>query len=424
MFKWLKKKQTQQTQNKIKTADYSVDDLASEFLQALKNEFPNDIYVYDKDAKMIELSSDKSTNDSDKSGLKITLDNFYNKLKTENEETRQDYLIRFLTQFKDGTPDTPETFKAQLYYRVRTQEEMANRTLYMNGMGAENYKPLVTEIGDLRLEFVLDREDTLSVPTADDFETQSISPSEATKITQENMARVTTDMMWQSEDGFWISPFQDDYDGARVVSLHPKGKLPISGDPILFMPSHAVCLITDKVDAAVFLRMVEMGDRLAENHRPLSARFWTFGAGGWSPLRVATDHPAYQLIHHQSVLDNLSAYGEQKRCLDEKYEKDGIDIFVANYSALQNDKGDVLSYAVLSLGVDTLLPKTDNVVIFDPDAPKKKQASEMIEWDQFISIIGTKNLVEAEGHYPMRYDFIGRLKDADFAHIRKVIAEL
>lgn len=425
MFKWLKKKTNQQSQSEVDQTSFSMDDLAAEFLSALKTHFPNDVYVYDKDTQMIEKETDDTDESSgDSSGIRISLDNFYNKLKNENAEERRNQLERLFAQFTEEAPASADEFKSQLFYRVRTSEEIANRTLYMNGMGAEDYTPLAAEIGDLRLEFVLDREDTLSIPGSDVFEEHGISPAEAAEVTQTNMTTVTTDTKWQAEDGFWISPFKDDYDGARVVALHPRGKLPVSGDPILFMPSHAICMVTDKIDAEIFAQMITAGESLAQDHRPLSKRFWTFGAGGWSPLTLAKDQPAYQLVHRQIVLDGLEAYHEQKRCLDEKYEKEDTDIFVAKYSAIQSDEGDVLSYAVLSLGVDTLLPKTDHIVFFDADAPEDNQSSEMLTWDQFTKIIGHKNMVEAKGFYPIRYDFIDRLKDADFARIRKALAAL
>ncbi|MGB0906263.1 MAG: hypothetical protein ACPGVT_02125 [Maricaulaceae bacterium] len=416
MFKWLKKKNKTQD-----GANYSMDDLAAEILDVLKSYFPNDVYLYHPETKMIEKTGVKEGEDF---GLKISLPNTFNRIKSDSPEARHEYLSRLIGQMTEDKPQDTEDFKSHIYYRVRTAEEMANRALYMKGMGAKDYNPLAAEIGDLRLEYVRDMQDTVSLLSSDDFETHALSAADAAQITQDNMIDVTSNATWQAQDGFWISPFNDDYDAARVISLHPRGKLPFEGDPIVFMPSHSICLVTDTFDADILAKMAATGQELSHEHRPLSSRFWTFGAGGWSPLTAKPDHPAYQIIYNQTVIENLSAYDEQKRCLDENYEKNGEDIFVASYSALQNDDGDIIPYAVLSLGVDALLPKTDNVIFFDHEAPEDQQTSGLIRWEVFVKIIGEDKIIECKDLYPPRYDFINRLNDNDQDRIRKAVAEL
>ena len=90
-------------------------------------------------------------------------------------------------------------------------------------------------------------------------------------------------------------------------------------------------------------------------------------------LANGLDHPSYQAfreLHFQSL---PQTYAEQKDHFDKRHEREKTDIFVAINSAMKNKAGRIASFCTWSDGVDSLLPKTDQIFLFRPEAPKDKQ---------------------------------------------------
>ena len=91
----------------------------------------------------------------------------------------------------------------------------------------------------------------------------------------------------------------------------------------------------------------------------------------------------------------------QKSLLEESYERQGIDVFVATYSVIRSDDGECSSYAVLSNGVDSLLPKTDVIMFMESeDAPPIRA-----KWEDVERACG--DLLEPMDCHPPRYRVTG-----------------
>jgi hypothetical protein len=82
--------------------------------------------------------------------------------------------------------------------------------------------------------------------------------------------------------------------------------------------------------------------------------------------------------------------------LDRIYEKKGMDLFVASYSGVKKDDGDIYSYAVWSNGVKTLLPKAEWVMFFRG----KGDLPAVARWEKVEEVVG--HLMKATDYYPER----------------------
>jgi hypothetical protein len=83
-----------------------------------------------------------------------------------------------------------------------------------------------------------------------------------------------------------------------------------------------------------------------------------------------------------------SDYEQQKKFLDEVHERDGTDIFVANYTPLRRQSGEVYSCCSWA-PCASLLPRTDEIAIFDADAQLDKGAQPvMVTWADAIEVVG------------------------------------
>jgi hypothetical protein len=122
----------------------------------------------------------------------------------------------------------------------------------------------------------------------------------------------------------------------------------------------------------------------------------------WETWLPPEDHPSYRAFRELHVQSLAQTYAEQKDLLDKRHERQQTDIFVATYSAMQNNTtGRINSYCMWSEGVDSLLPKTDQIFFFRPEAPKDKQLAARGDWDHVRSIVG--HLMEPEDSYPERW---------------------
>jgi hypothetical protein len=92
--------------------------------------------------------------------------------------------------------------------------------------------------------------------------------------------------------------------------------------------------------------------------------------------------------------------------LDAAHQRQGIDIFVASFSAVQKKDGAVVSYCVWGHGVDSLLPVTDKVAFMQHGWERPVALG---DWARAMEVVG--ELMEQTADYPRRYrvrEFPGR----------------
>jgi hypothetical protein len=95
-------------------------------------------------------------------------------------------------------------------------------------------------------------------------------------------------------------------------------------------------------------------------------------------------------------------YAIQKDLLDGLHKKTGQDIWVASYSALQeNETGKSHSYCVWTQGTDPLLPRAEEVYFLVVQGEREGQVVARASWDRVQQVVG--HLLEPQGIYPVRY---------------------
>jgi hypothetical protein len=124
--------------------------------------------------------------------------------------------------------------------------------------------------------------------------------------------------------------------------------------------------------------------------------------GGWVPFLPPPGHPQYKRYRLCQIKGFGSDYGDQKAALDELHEKTRKDIFVASYSATQNQEtGEVRSYCVWSEGVVAFLPKTDCICFFRPRDDENGDIVATAPWADAEAVLGDR--IKPVGIYPERY---------------------
>ena len=110
-----------------------------------------------------------------------------------------------------------------------------------------------------------------------------------------------------------------------------------------------------------------------------------------------------QMIDNHQFLEWANVYGSQRELLCRLHEVRSKDVFVAAYTAVQHsDSRRISSYCVWTDGVDSLLPRADDVFFTWGDEPDSEEGEHLkVRWAIVERTCG--DLMEATGDYPPRY---------------------
>jgi hypothetical protein len=124
--------------------------------------------------------------------------------------------------------------------------------------------------------------------------------------------------------------------------------------------------------------------------------------GVWESYAPDEFYP--ELMHYRFLrLQSQSQdYGEQKELMDQLHAKQGVDIFVASYSVIQNkESGALRSYCIWADGVDALMPRTDQVFFMRMREEGQGALVASASWDKVVEVVGER--MEQTEHYPPRF---------------------
>ncbi len=298
---------------------------------------------------------------------------------------------------------------SSLKLRVRTRFEIDLRRRIAAIRGSDLQYSL-EEAGELYLELVSDRENSVSTVGATQLANAGISAEEASRNARAALARMAGPDQWNPvEPGIWVSAYVDDFDFARLVALAADIRLPFEAVPIAFAPSHSTCLITDRDDEKTLLRMVEIGNDLSEDQRYISQLLWTLSAAGdWHEYRPQDDHPAAQAAAARRLAERSNQYDDQKYYLESVLEERGENIFVASFM-IYGDEDGPFTICTYTFDLPSCLPETDRVAFVDPQSRDEDSATGMMTWSDFAAAVGPEMLVRMPEEDPPRFRLMAAL---------------
>jgi hypothetical protein len=216
----------------------------------------------------------------------------------------------------------------------------------------------------------------------------------------------------ENGNGLFVSAWNDDYDGSRVLMPELLGGLPIVGNPVVSMPSRNHLLVAGSRDRAALDRLVNATAVLLESEqRPMTAQLMKFEKGKWLPFEENLPslpklrEAGFKLIHRD--------YAQQKDLLDSILAKKKKDIFVATAKAFQAKDGTgFLSLTQWTKTVVTLLPKTDRLALLSMDTREMI----IVPWSVAAEVLGAR--LQSQGMEPERYLASDYPDDSQLAKLR------
>jgi hypothetical protein len=339
------------------------------------------------------------------SGQTIFLHNFHDEYRAAPPE-RRDEALRRLT-LMGRAPETPNTYAAArsaLLPVVRPRAsfellEILDPRSPINTLRPAEWRPL-GEV--LALALVIDTPDAMKYLGPQELAQWGITFEEASAVALENLRRQSQEPLIPLAPGTCASSWRDSYANSRMLVDEVLRRCPVRGEPVVFVPHRDLLLITGSQDEEGLLRAAEIALNALQVPRPVDGRALRRTPQGWQPFLPARSSKAWQAMRKLAVYSQARDYTDQRERLDSHHEQLGVELFVADFVPYEDEQGRVFSQAVWVKGIDTLLPRTDMLVLMDSALGPEAPPLGVVRWDVVERDAGHL-LVPLEGYYPARF---------------------
>lgn len=350
-------------------------------------------FVYDKESgSIVEAGED----------IRLNLSNVYADYCELPKEDRDEFLDGVAKLIGTPPEDLPQDFsvaRPHLRPKIWTRAMVENMALRQRAEGGNQIDLPLTPLGEhLVATVVFDGDHSMRTLNHSDLENWDVSFAEAMEIAKQNLSEST--MAWgKAGDSLVFSSTGDNYDSSRILLMDQIGGMELPGDPIAIVPNRDTLAVAGLDDPNAVEMLLTMHQKTyQEEGRSLSPLPLRYQDGHWIDWVPPTNHRLRPLYDSSHNLFLTELYGEQRALMEEIQQFDPEVPFLASVMTLQKHESEPpVTMTVWSLGVDSLLPKTQLITFFDGD-----EVVASGEWGYVVSIVGDL-LQREEGYYPERY---------------------
>ena len=364
---------------------YTERKLADDIERLARKINPTYICQYNQENRETVISSQVNSNEEI---CRIFLGNMLLKVQALQRKERVPAIEAILCEYLTPSALSSDEFLASLSLRVRTKFEAHMRRMMFSQKYGSLPESVHVDKGELLIEIVADRAESIRSVSAEDLSSAHVTVDETVRIASASLRRATDDNQWKAiETGIWLSTYQDDYDFARIVAAENHARFPIDSHPIVFAPSHSICLVTAQMNTDTLERTIAIGNELASSHRPFSQLLWSMSPDGqWGQWCPEGESAVKHIADRQNMLERMSEYHGQQKYLQAIF---GKAVFVASFMSV--GKEDQLgSICVYTVDIPSCLPVTDDVALNDRALPGDESFLGKVTWSDFTDCIGTE----------------------------------
>jgi uncharacterized protein YtpQ (UPF0354 family) len=329
----------------------------------------------------------------------VNLHNLYREYVTAPKHERDALLAKCVSLFvTEEVPSSFEDVKDRLMPLVRARGYCEYlRLAQLEKSEASPFTVFEPFSSDAVLMLAIDSEQSMSMVTTDNLREWGMSFDEVMTTAKDNLRDVTVDSFAEIIPGVFVSDWNDAYDSSRI--LLPDLAFRMFAAPVAMVPTRGRLLLTSRHNPTGMLSMIDLALQCAEEEeRTVSAVMYGFGEHG--PVEFAPEEPVVmaklESLRRQYLLED---YGMQSKLLDRIHEQQDVDIFVATYMLIENSRmGEQYSLSTWAKDVDTLLPRTDRIVL----GALGEEPRIEVRWDDLVRIAGELMVLQPEA-YPDRY---------------------
>lgn len=331
------------------------------------------------------------------------LTNIYQQYQRLPKSEHESLITSFLTTWHTAGLEAPKEFadaKADLMPALRARAYVEIDIHRVSDTFRSKLDVPFQVIGEhLAVSLVYDLPQSMRTVDSKLLDQWGVSFYEAMEVAKENLHQSTREFAKAGDLYAVVSG--DSYDSSRMVITDFIRSLEVAGDTIAMVPNRETLYVCGSEDANGLAMMAQLTKENIQHERNISGMAFRLHGDEWEVWLPPDEHPSHQIFQELYVRSLAQTYAEQKDLLDKRHEREKTDVFVATYSAMQNKAGRVASYCMWSDGIESLLPKTDQIFFFRPNAPEDKQLAARGDWDHVRSIVG--DLMEQQETYPERW---------------------
>ncbi|MFG0297964.1 MAG: DUF1444 family protein [Maioricimonas sp. JB045] len=307
------------------------------------------------------------------------------------------HIVRGLLTYLKEVPSDFEDARHDLRPIVRSRAYIELLRLQSQLEGHEGPSIPHELIGDhLCAALVYDLPESMQSVSAEQLESWGVTYYEAMEAAHRNLAEVDVRIA-QLGSSVYATATGDAYDASRLLMLDLIHQLDVEGAPVALVPNRDTLLIAGSEDEEGLGAIAELADSALEAPRPMNALPVILINDEWHTWELSADHPHYQKFRLLEIKSLGAEYADQKALLESLYHRDGEDVFVASYSAFQDEEQRYVSYCVWGEGIDSLLPRADQVMF----ARREDETFIRGNWDFVQQVVG--DLMVPTDAYPQRF---------------------
>jgi hypothetical protein len=331
----------------------------------------------------------------------INLGNFYREYCRVPRSERSNYLQRAIRAMRVNQPELPDEFEHaahDLLPKIWCRAMIENLRLQAELHGqAEKFNMPHHEVGShLVASVVYDLPESMRSLSQDELDGWGVTYYQALEAALRNLEQLNFNYA-QIDDRMYVAVNGDAYDSSRILLLDRIRSMEVQGDHVAMLPNRETLIVTGSEDELGLEMMLDLGEKALEEPRPLINTALRLEGDEWVDWMPPPEHKLYPRFRLLELKYLYSEYAEQKVALEKLYEARGIDRFVASFSAVEKEGGEIYSYCLWSQGVVAALPQTQRVVFF----AEGQQVVADATWERVQSVVG--DLMQPLDVYPPRY---------------------
>jgi len=233
------------------------------------------------------------------------------------------------------------------------------------------------------------------------LEKWGVSQEAASAIALDNLRDLAPEQFVQLGANLFASDWNDAYDSSRI--LLPDLVHRVAGQhPVVMIPTRGRMLLSASHSREDLLTLVSYAQSAIETEgRRVSTLMYEYVDGKAVPYVPLDEEVARKLadLRRRALQED---YAEQKQLLDQGFEKQGTDIFVATYMLVKGEDERIFSVSTWTAGVDALLPETDRIVLGYLDEPGREGRRWNVAWADLVAVAGHL-MVRQEGYQLPRW---------------------
>jgi hypothetical protein len=342
----------------------------------------------------------------DKQKLSLNLGNIYQEYCVATRWSRPQVLRKMVRGWLDYRKEVPGDFEdlgPDLLPTVRGRAYFVFSPLQfqVDGAGAMEwpYQPLADHLG---VGLVYDRPDSMLQIQKHHLTSWGVTFEEALEVACKNLQEISHEPFARLTPGLWASTWSDSHGASRLILHDLIRDLDVKGDHIAMIPNRDALLVTGSEDIQGLAAMITIAEKEVNRPRSVSGVAFRLDWNGWSPYLPDRDHPLRARFEALRVKSISEDYSEQKALLDALHKKTGVDVYVAPCNVAQHKETQRShTYCMWLKGIDSLLPKADQVYFFVPTGEESGELAASADWEMVEKVVG--HLLEPADLYPERF---------------------